>query len=288
MLSVASQPALKTEEIDILKHFRIFSARLELLIVAALFGSACTSTQSSEHPSGHVHWGYATSTGPSLWCDLDAANSPCCEGHEQSPIDIKSSTASLGSLPSLGFTYPVGTYDVTNNGHTVQATFVADHERSGMTIGATFYPLQQFHLHTPSEHAIDGHHAPVELHFVHRSDAGNLAVIGVMVEPGAANAELEKIWKLAPADEGKGGTAHGVDVASVMPASHANFRYAGSLTTPPCSERVQWIVMQTPITMSDAQIQKLEAMFSGHKFPNGNARPVQPLGARTIEVDPGN
>jgi carbonic anhydrase len=222
-----------------------------------------------------------------MWGDIDPANTTCCEGHEQSPIDIESARATTGRIPALEIAYPVGTFDVVNTGYTVQATLVGEGARSGMMLGATFYPLQQFHLHSPGEHAIDGHHAPIELHFVHRSECGNIAVVAVMVEAGAANAELEKIWQLAPAVEGKGGTARAVDLARVIPESRANFRYAGSLTTPPSNDRAQWIVMQAPITMSEAQIAKLERMFTGHQFPNGNARPLQPLGTRTIECDPG-
>jgi carbonic anhydrase len=262
-------------------------AFLPLFVTALIALSSCTTTHDSESPHAQVHWGYASTTGPTAWCDLDAANSACCQGHEQSPIDIKSASATPGTLASLALSYAPGSFQVINNGHTVQATPVADRARRGLMLGATSYALQQFHVHAPSEHAIDGHHAPIELHFVHKSEAGNLAVVGVMVEPGEANAELEKIWHLAPAQEGEGGTAQAVDVDNMLPAMHANFRYAGSLTTPPCSEHVQWIVMQTPITMSEAQIKKLTSMFGGTRFPDGNARPVQPIGARTVEIDPG-
>ncbi len=82
--------------------------------------------------------------------------------------------------------------------------------------------------------------------------------------------------------------ASGVDLAKVLPAKHENFRYAGSLTTPPCSEHVQWIVMDTPITMSAEQIAKIQKMFAAPEFPQGNARPVQPLGHRTVAIDPGS
>jgi carbonic anhydrase len=266
---------------------RLLPPRSARLFAAAILLSACATTHSAEHPSGKVHWGYASSTGPTAWCDLDSANSACCAGHEQSPIDIPSASATTGTMPTLAISYAPGEFEVINNGHTVQATPAAGGAHSGLKLGATFYALQQFHVHTPSEHAIDGRHAPLELHFVHKSETGNLAVVGVMVEVGAANDELEKIWHRAPAQEGSGGTARAVDIARALPSSHANFRYDGSLTTPPCSERVQWIVMQTPITMSNEQIKRLESLFSGPEFPNGNARPVQPLGARVVAVDLG-
>ncbi len=150
------------------------------------------------------------------------------------------------------------------------------------------YDLQQFHIHTPSEHAIDGKHSPLEIHFVHKAADGSLAVVGLLVAPGAANAELEKVWRLAPAHAAEGGVAGGVDLAKVLPATLENFRYAGSLTTPPCSEHVQWIVMETPITMSAEQIARIQTMFAAPEFPHGNARPVQPLGHRRVVIDPGS
>jgi carbonic anhydrase len=249
--------------------------------------AACSSESKDVHAEGAHHWSYAAAGGPEHWCDLDPANSACCRGTEQSPIDIVTAGAIAGHAPSMVLTDPTTVFDVANNGHTVQASLRPGAAKCALSLDGERYELQQFHVHAPSEHTIDGKHAPLELHFVHKSAKGALAVVGVLVEPGEANEEIEKVWKLAPAHAGSGGIAAGVDLTNILPAARVNFRYPGSLTTPPCSERVQWIVMETPITMSEEQIAKIQGMFGGPEFPNGNARPVQPLGARAVVVDLG-
>jgi carbonic anhydrase len=269
--------------------------------IASIAGAALlfACTTSAPHEDHVRHWGYGADTGPAHWCELDPTSSPCCLGSEQSPIDITSSTAVERQAAKLELFYTPATFSVANNGHTVQATLKVGAARCGLSLNGVVYDLQQFHVHVPSEHAIDGKHWPLELHFVHKSASGSLAVVGVLVEPDASGAdrdaagiELQKVWRIAPEHEGPAPAdseriAVGVDLSKVMPAVHANYRYEGSLTTPPCSEHVQWIVMQSPITMSKADIDKLQSMFAGTSFPAGNARPVQPIGARTVELDAG-
>ena len=257
-------------------------------LLLSLAPLASCAAHHAEHAHAAGHWGYDPDDGPSHWCDLDPANDACCHGREQSPIDIRTAQARSDSPPKLAFAYPPSTFSVANNGHTVQAKLEVDAARCGITLGGVAYELQQFHVHAPSEHTLNGKHSPLEIHLVHKSASGDLAVVGLLVEQGAANAELAKVWRLAPDHEGPGGVAVGVNLANVLPSSHVNFRYAGSLTTPPCSEHVHWIVMQTPITMSEDQIVKIEAMFAAPEFPDGNCRPVQPLGARTVELDSGS
>jgi len=248
---------------------------------------AALAACSSHHPAHAAHhWSYAASEGPEHWCDLDPANTACCKGQEQSPIDVLTSAVVTGPVPKLELVEPPASFTVANNGHTLQAT----QEKgggSGIVLGGTKYTLQQFHVHAPSEHAIDGVRFPLELHFVHKSADGKLAVVGVLVQPGDSNAELQKVWKVAPAHAGEGGVAKDVDLAKVFPFEKTNFRYPGSLTTPPCSEHVQWILMQTPITISKDEIFRIEGMFAAPEFPHGNARPLQPLGSRSDVVDLG-
>lgn len=249
---------------------------------------ACSAEKQSTHAAAAHHWGYAAAEGPAHWCDLDPANGACCKGEEQSPIDIVTNSALADPAAKLELVDPPASFSVANNGHTLQATLQAGSAACSLALGGARYALQQFHVHAPSEHAIDGKHAPLELHFVHKAGDGSLAVVGVLVEPGDANAEMEKVLLLAHAYKGEVGFATGVDLAKVLPASRVNFRYEGSLTTPPCSEHVQWIVMETPITMSEEQIAKIQGMFTGPEFPQGNARPVQPLGHRRLVVDAGS
>ena len=165
-----------------------------------------------------------------------------------------------------------------NNGHTVQVDAVG----SGvLMIGSDRYVLQQFHFHSPSEHTVDGRSYPLEAHFVHKAADGKLAVIGVLFEQGAENAALVPFWKSlppsagAPVDLGRGG----VNVAAFLPPRHDVYRYAGSLTTPPCSEGVKWFVMKDHVTASAAQIAAFRAVV---KRDN---RPVQPLNDRAVYAD---
>jgi carbonic anhydrase len=269
-----------------MSRFRSLLWPVSLLLSIAPLASC--SSHKPAHAHAADHWGYDEGDGPAHWCGLDPANDACCHGREQSPIDIRSAQAHTDTPPKLEFAYPPSTFSVANNGHTVQAKLEVDAKRCGVTLGGVEYELQQFHVHAPSEHTINGKHSPLEIHFVHKSASGDLAVVGIFVEQGEANAELAKVWRLAPDQEGSGGVAVGVNLANVLPPSHVNFRYAGSLTTPPCSEHVRWIVMQTPITMSDDQIVKIESMFAAPEFPDGTCRPVQALGARTVELDAGS
>ena len=168
--------------------------------------------------------------------------------------------------------------DIVNNGHTVQVDTVG----SGvLVIGGDRYFLQQFHFHTPSEHTVDGHSCPLEVHFVHRTAGGKLAVVGLLFEEGAENPALTPFWSRMPksagppVDLGRGG----VDIRKVLPARHDVYRYAGSLTTPPCSEGVSWLVLKEHATASAAQIGAFRALV------RHDNRPIQPLEGRAIHTD---
>jgi carbonic anhydrase len=168
--------------------------------------------------------------------------------------------------------------DTVNNGHTIQVTYT---EGDTLTVGDTGYELVQYHFHAPSEHTVAGKHFPMEMHLVHRSAAGALAVVGVLIEEGAANAAFDPIWSTLP--KGKGAESHlehvKVDVDDLLPKTRTVWRYDGSLTTPPCSEGVKWLVMTTPVALSAAQI----AAFTAVVEPN--SRPVQPRNGRVIATD---
>lgn len=221
----------------------------------------------------HVHWGYQGSEGPGRWGDLSDAYEMCKDGYNQSPIDI--STSSPYEMDGLKFHYDSVGLNMINNGHTVQVNYDGS---SLLEVAGNNYSLAQFHFHSPSEHMIDGRHAPMEVHFVHKSDSGRLAVVGVMVRKGRHNPALEAFWKHMP--EASGGTyrnrAISVDAADILPASRDYFHYNGSLTTPPCSEGVRWFVLKKPIEASEAQISKFLRVVGE------NARPVQPLNVRLV------
>ena len=150
-----------------------------------------------------------------------------------------------------------------------------------MTLDGKAYSLKQFHFHRPSEHTIEGKAAEMELHLVHADADGKLAVVGVMLDLGAANTGLEPVWAKLPTEaNATAALSAPFDAASLVPAKHAAYRYQGSLTTPPYSEGVEWSVLEEKATLSEGQSQAFGAIFTG-----GNARPVQDLGARLLLTD---
>jgi carbonic anhydrase len=168
--------------------------------------------------------------------------------------------------------------DGINNGHTIQVNFPGG---DVLTIGDASYELVQFHFHSPSEHTVKGEHFAMEMHLVHRSAEGNLAVAGVFIEEGQHNPAFDPIWSNLPTT--KGNESHFqdviVDLTTLLPTETTTYRYDGSLTTPPCSEGVKWIIATTPIQLSKEQIGAIR------KIIHGNNRPVQPLHGRPVVTD---
>ena len=252
------------------------------LIIAASAALAChTSAQ---------EFGYHGDIGPEAveWCNLSPSYGACCEGQEQSPINIVTSDARFEkTLSKLKFHFRGGptSLNVVNNGHSVQAN-VAEGAGSLVVEGGIFN-LLQFHFHTPSEHTVNGQHAPIEMHLVHKTvDGAHTAVVSVLVESGKEAKELQAIWNVLPDEENEQVTVNSFLLHKILPSGNgASYRYVGSLTTPPCSEGVFWIIMADPITMSPEQISQFQAVFSGEEFPQGNARPTQPLLGREIITD---
>jgi carbonic anhydrase len=157
---------------------------------------------------------------------------------------------------------------------------VDPNEKQGIKVGEDFYQLVQFHFHTPSEYHIESKAYPLELHFVHQKKDKALGVIGVMFKEGAANPELEKIWQNMPRASGEEKQSPVmVDIVKLLPMDKKYYRFMGSLTTPPCSEGVNWMIMQKQITASKAQIEAFR------KIIPMNARPIQPSNNRLIVKD---
>lgn len=226
------------------------------------------------HGAEHPHWGYDGDGTPEKWGSLEPNFKVCDLGLEQTPIDLKGAIrADVGGLqPSFGEMR----LRVINNGHTIQVNCDAG---SHTAIRGQRYDLLQFHFHHPSEHLLAGKAFDLECHFVHRSAAGELAVLGVFLQPGAASAALQPIWDAMPDKEGPervGGAT--IRPAALLPPANARgyFRYHGSLTTPPCSEGVLWTVFKQPLEASAEQIRRFAALFPV------NARPVQPLHRRFL------
>lgn len=209
----------------------------------------------------------------------------CAEGHSQSPIDIRKTETSKEPAmrsryapASLRIVHSLHSADVVNTGHSIQVNFP---QGDALTIGDTTYALVQFHFHGPSEHLVNGKSFPMEMHLVHMSADRKIAVIGVLIKEGKANKAYDPIWKNLP--DARGIEKHledvTVDVELLIPKDRTNYRYEGSLTTPPCSEGVKWFVVREPVEMSKQQIEAFRAILWK------NNRPVQPLNGRKVFVD---
>lgn len=219
------------------------------------------------------HWSYSGNEGPQYWGGLDKSFSMCSSGKNQSPINLTDMVE--GELSELKATYKEGGKEILNNGHTIQVNYEPG---STMTVGDRSFELKQFHFHSPSENTIDGDSYPMEAHFVHADKDGNLAVIAILFEYGDNNAELEKAWAQMPEKSGeKHALGNAIDANSLLPLDHAYYRFNGSLTTPPCSEGVNWFVMKSVATASKKQIEKFI-----HVMHYDNNRPLQPVNARVI------
>ena len=219
------------------------------------------------------HWSYDGATGPDRWGDLEDGNALCKLGGAQSPVDL-SGAMRVAALAGLQTAYGSTRVKVTNNGHTFQVN--AD-KGSTLTLDGKKYDLLQFHFHTPSEHTVDGKSFPLEMHLVHQAADKSLAVIGVFIAEGSPNVVLGKFWEKMPKAQGEVDTGVSIDIKELLPrATDEYFTYAGSLTTPPCSESVRWVVLKQPIQASKTQIASFRTVFAA------NARPTLPLGARHL------
>lgn len=256
------------------RSFLISSTRTAAAVAVAavtLVGCAPPAPEQSAPPAtGPAHWSYDGESGPESWGEADSSFQACAAGTQQSPIDLPAEVPAPTTSIDLAATDAHG--DVFDSGHAVEVETGGAGEV--LTVAGDEFSLQQMHAHVPSEHTVAGRPAAAELHMVHTDADGNLLVLGVLVAEGAASAELtpfiDAAGHLADEDEVS------LDVAAVLPASLENYEYSGSLTTPPCTEDVQWVVLGTPISMSAAQIGSLAQVHSH------NARPTQPLGDRTV------
>ena len=213
---------------------------------------------------------------PAAWGTLKPEWATCAKGEQQSPVDI--TVSRTVNLVDMAFAYTPSEVVAVNNGHTIQVDVA---NGGSVTLDGEAYALKQFHFHRPSEHTVAGKASAMELHLVHADKDGKLAVLGVMLNLGEANAALAPVWAALPAERGATAKIPAVfDVSTLLPADHAAYRYQGSLTTPPCSEGVEWSVMKKPVTLSAAQ----DAAFA-KIFTAGNSRPVQALGKRALLTD---
>ncbi len=246
-------------------------ARINLLTLLAFLASGhAIAEQSSEHKS---HWGYNGVNGPEHWGTLSSKYITCSAGANQSPVNLTNPIDA--DLTPLTMSYQAGSIQVANNGHTIQVNY---HPGSTLSIDEHKFELKQFHFHSPSEHKIQGKSFPMEAHLVHADNKGHLAVVAVMFTEGAENKTLKQIWAKMPKNSDITNSLNpAISVDGILPADRGYFRFNGSLTTPPCSEGVLWLVMKSPITASKEQIGQFTSTIN-----HPNNRPIQPLNARAV------
>ena len=221
------------------------------------------------------HWSYEGHASPEHWGELSNEFKECQSGKNQSPIDITSSLdAHIAPLDVHYFQSPVV---LLNNGHTIQASF--DQQANNLVdFDNIKADLQQFHFHAPSENTINGKHAAMEMHLVHTESNGDVVVVAVMFDIGAENPALTELWKKMPQQAEKSAPlTTKINMTTLLPTDKMYWRFSGSLTTPPCSEGVTWLVMKHPLTMSETQLQQFKAVMH-----HDNNRPVQPLHGRVV------
>ena len=244
-----------------------------MLTALALAMTSLAPASGQEHKQGG-HWGYEGAEGPDHWGELSASFSACKTGKEQSPINI--GRTEKVSLPAIQFDYQPSPLAVVDNGHTIQVNYAAG---SWIEVGGHRYELKQFHFHHPSENEVAGKQFPLELHLVHADAGGKLAVVGVLISTGPkGNAALQSVWDNLPKEKNKEARPGGITInaADLLPKQHAYYSFPGSLTTPPCSESVAWLLLKAQGEVSAAQLNVFAQLY-----PH-NARPVQKQNSRVV------
>jgi carbonic anhydrase len=237
------------------------------------------------HGGEAAHWAYEGDEGPAAWGELSPEYALCSEGRSQSPIDLPATTLDDLEPATLEFNaadleahpdeHPE---EVLNNGHAIQVNF---DDGDSLVVGGERFRLVQFHFHAPSEHTVARRGFPMELHLVHRGDAGVLAVVGALIRDGRHNPAYDPIWEHLPEATGarESLTDLTLDIEDLLPKRRLAFRYDGSLTTPPCSEDVRWFVLAEPVELSAEQIAAFTAIY------DHTNRPTQPLHGRSLVLE---
>ena len=235
-----------------------------LIIAVAILAVSITG---AAFAGDEVHWEYSGHSGPKHWGELDASFKMCSEGKNQSPVDLSGFIEA--DLEPIVFNYETTATELLNNGHTVQANYAGG---STISIGENKFELKQFHFHAPSENRIEGKSYPMEAHLVHADTNGNLAVVAVMLEEGDRNRLIESLSRKMPEKEGDNhALGAGLDVSGMLPKDRSYHRFNGSLTTPPCSEGVWWVVLIKPVGVSKEQVEAFRARYASPQQQAGTA-----------------
>jgi len=222
--------------------------------------------------TGH-DWAYGGAAGPEHWGDLKPEFAACSSGSRQSPIDIRSGIRV--DLEPIVFDYRASVFRVIDNGHTIEVRVGGG---NSIEVQGRRFDLLQFHFHRPSEERIDGRQFDMVAHLVHRDPEGRLAVVAVLLDRGSAHPLVQSVWNHLPLEKNDEVAASPLlDLSHLLPADRRYFAYMGSLTTPPCTEGVLWLVMQQPVPIAVEQVNVFSRLYPM------NARPVQPAAGRLIK-----
>lgn len=247
---------------------------------AAKPGRAAAKAEAHSASHSAPHWGYTGEVGPDRWAELAPDNKLCAVGTRQSPIDIREGLAV--ELEKIAFDYRPSNFSVLDNGHTIQVNVAPG---NGLTVMGRRYELLQFHFHRPSEERINGKQFDMVAHLVHRDAQGRLAVVAVLLERGRddkAHPIIQSVWANLPLEKGEALAAQSqIDLEQLLPPERGYYTYMGSLTTPPCTEGVLWMVMRQPVALSGQQM----GVFA--KLYPMNARPLQAGSGRLIKESMG-
>ena len=254
--------------------------KLQLLILVFLVITSCNNevkTTATEKEETHQkHWSYQGETSPEHWEEF--LKDSDCDGLSQSPINIIEFNVlkdSIGNKLQFIYTPKTKIKLVSNNGHSIQFDY---EEGDAISYKGETYKLFQLHFHEPSEHTINGVRYPIEIHLVHKSETNELTVIGILGKEGEESQLFEFFESFLPIKNGETiEVDQELELKSLLPKSKEYYTYSGSLTTPPCSENVNWIVFKEPIILSVEEVLKLK-----ENMPVNNYRNEQPLNDRVV------
>lgn len=224
-----------------------------------------------------TQWGYSGDIAPEHWGEISTTYERCQKGMNQSPIDIQRTATSKPGLPALSIQYTNGPTRFLSINHTLQAT-MNSYTSGTLDIDNQLYYLKHFDFHAPSEHTIDGKRYAMEIQLTHKNQEGDIAILAVMFDVDEPNQAIQNLWASFPTMAGNSmPILSPVNINLLLPDSKTYWRYSGSLTIPPCSEKVTWMVLKTPMTLSAEQLEKFQ-YFVGY----ANNRPLQQLNGRQV------
>lgn len=266
-------------------------------LAAAAFCPICQAREAlADKAAAGPPWGYSGATGPAKWGELAPSYAACSLGSQQSPVDLAG--ANGAALPPLAINWKISKCTVENNSHTISAKMLPGQGNTIAEGDGPVFTLAEFHFHSMSEHVIGSTRYPMEAHFVHTNEAAGAAtVLGVFFQTGSSSNVLQRIWDSVPPHGNNPSNPITVDLNAFLPPNDGipapviidgaalqapgrrRYRYAGSLTTPDCAQTINWNVLVQPLAVGTGQIGQFRRWF-----PAGNARPIQPLYRRFVQV----